>query len=79
MIKYDAESGFKGLKQIYKTLCSQNLTQEDISVRLSKHSGHYLDRCFLDWMRREHIDEIDWKDDSGSIAFRKNEREIKER
>lgn len=47
----DELSGMKGLKQIYKsleTICLDDIEKETV---FSRHTAHYLNRCFPDWMK----------------------------
>jgi len=43
-------SGIRGLKQIWKSLSTNKKEKEKDKV-FARHSHHFLNRCFRDWMK----------------------------
>jgi len=51
MTAFDEDAGIRGLKQIYKSLESTGADEREKEVTFSRHTAHYLNRCYPDWMK----------------------------
>jgi hypothetical protein len=47
----DEVSGMKGLKQIWRSLVARKGKDECIDEIFERHSLHFLERCFPDWIK----------------------------
>jgi len=47
----DEYHGLRGLKQIYRSLQTRMIEKEEAECILERHTQHYLNRCFPDWIR----------------------------
>jgi len=50
-MKLDEVSGMRGLKQIYKSLEATGHDLWEKEKVFSRHSAHFLNRCFPDWKK----------------------------
>jgi len=50
-MRLDEKSGMLGLKQIYRSLVARKIKKEKIDLIFEKHSSHFLNRCFPDWIK----------------------------
>jgi len=48
-MSHDETSGMRGLKQIWKSLEARN--NKNKHEIFEKHTSHYLNRCFQDWIK----------------------------
>jgi len=51
MISYDPDAGFRGLGQILRSLHIRAVEKEEADEIFERHSRHFLNRCYPDWMR----------------------------
>lgn len=51
MVNYGETEGMRGLKQIYRAMYESEMTPEQRDKSFEKHTHHFLNRCFPDWMR----------------------------
>lgn len=44
-------SGMRGLKQIYRSLMRNNIDDMEKEEVFIRHTHHFLNRCFPNWMK----------------------------
>ena len=50
-MRFDELSGMRGLKQIWHSLKTRKIEKKEADMIFERHSKHYLNRCFSDWMK----------------------------
>lgn len=50
MVKHDPDSGFRGLRQIRRSMMARGI-DVDFSEEFAKHTLHFIERCYPDWIR----------------------------
>ncbi len=53
MVNYSTKSGVLGLKQIWKSLRTRGCEDTEANKIFDRHTQHFLNRCFCDWVKGE--------------------------